>query len=67
MTEKTEAVAYGAVAMGKKIVDEKISPGPEAITQRKEDALLNDDREKGCQQGDQIGRIFAYWVTVYFG
>jgi hypothetical protein len=20
-----------------------------------------------CCQGDQIGRIFAYWVTVYFG
>jgi hypothetical protein len=20
-----------------------------------------------CIQGDQIGRIFAYWVTVYFG
>jgi hypothetical protein len=20
-----------------------------------------------CEQGDQIGRIFAYWVIVYFG
>jgi hypothetical protein len=24
-------------------------------------------RHSSWQQGDQIGRIFDYWVTVYFG
>jgi hypothetical protein len=30
-------------------------------------ATIAAPRHRSRKQGDQIGRIFAYWVTVYFG